>query len=190
MVVTLGLAIAFLAISAGCGGPAPEKKEPAPALEKESTGSESREMAGKENNGEEGPLSKPVLTQEDIENITGYGPFLFPGAEVVPEQSRYQRLPAGGGEIYNLALRASVSVETAADWYKDNLEPDAAKEEGELLDGRFLCGFSYESPDKTWSKSITVRGISGDKACMINISLIRRIVPDKDGGTDEDNGAE
>lgn len=184
VVMVLCLALVLLIFSAGCKGRSGEEQP----SQVEMAATPPPDTA--DGDAEEEEPEEPLLTQEEVESIAGYGPFVFPDSQLIAERSRHQELPAGG-EIYNLVFGASVSPETAADWYKDHLESGTEKGEGELVNGRFLYGFSYESPDKSWSKNVTVRGVAGDNVCMIQVNLMRipKLEKEEEGG-DEDSSTE
>ncbi|MCK4818175.1 hypothetical protein KA005_20565 [bacterium] len=115
------------------------------------------------------------LTEEEVENISGFGKFMFPDAVLKPEDSIHQVFPEGS-ELYVLEFGVLTPIEVVADWYRDNLESGAEEHERVLGTGVAIINFQYSSPDETWQKSITVKGGPAESQCLITVN-ITHIIP-------------
>lgn len=114
------------------------------------------------------------LTQEEVENITGFGKFMFPDAVLKPESSMHQVF-SEGSEIYVLEFGVLMPIEVVTDWYRDNLESGVDERERVMGTGVILNIFHYSSPDETWQKTITVKGGPGESQCLISVNITHKI---------------
>jgi hypothetical protein len=115
-------------------------------------------------------LNKKPVTMEDLAGVTRFGAFFFPDSQLVPEKSFYQGL-ADNTEIYRLEFGASIPADTVIQWYRDHLEPDVRETTGHLGDGSTITGFDYVSSDRTWFKTITIKGYASQGATTISVNL-------------------
>jgi len=127
------------------------------------------------------------LTQEDVDKITAYGVFQFPGSELVAESSLRQMLPEGT-EIYRLEFGTNTAMNAVADWYRDHLEPGFEEKPFEGSGDIRIAGFEYESPDGTWKKTITLTGPAVGDWCRMTVSLVRK-APIPAGGDTSESGS-
>lgn len=114
------------------------------------------------------------LTQEEVENISGFGKFMFPDAVLKPENSIHQVF-SEGSELYVLEFGVLTPIEVVADWYRDNLESGVEERERVMGTGVILNIFQYSSPDETWQKTITVKGGPAESQCLITVNITHRI---------------
>ncbi len=115
------------------------------------------------------------LTQEEVENISGFGKFMFPDAVLKPEGSIHQVF-SEGSELYVLEFGVLTPIEVVTDWYRDNLESGVEERERVMGTGVILNIFQYSSPDETWHKTITVKGGPAESQCLITVN-ITHIIP-------------
>ncbi|MCX6647339.1 MAG: hypothetical protein NTY09_13420 [bacterium] len=122
-----------------------------------------------------------ILTQEDIENITDFGSILYPGAQLLPDESIHQ-IYDNGSEIYNLKLGVEAPVETVSAWYRENSESGVEEFSRPLGSGVVVDNFQYESPGGGWTRIITVKGGEGERQCQITVNISRMVQAPEEGG--------
>ncbi len=204
-VIGLALAIAFAIVFTGCGGDneAPQDEEGGNPQSEDAQQNDNDNGNGTDEESEvqepdypEGSLGdlmrrmesgRSEVTEEDVENITGYGVIRFPDSVLVADQSLHQEHP-DGTEIWLLEFGSDTSVHVVADWYRENLEEEDIQEETiELDDGRVVYGFEYRSQDETWMKRITVGGHPAERKTIITVNLTRRMIQTEE---EEESGEE
>jgi hypothetical protein len=111
------------------------------------------------------------VTIDELKAVTKYGPFLYPDATLVAEKSFTQKF-SEGTEIYNLEFGASVPEAKVEQWFKDHLESGVRITPGKLGDGSTYTGYEYASGDKSWRKTVTVKGFPSQQVCTITVNLI------------------
>lgn len=119
------------------------------------------------------------VTEEDLKNLTKFGPFRFPDSKLVTEKSFHQVL-GEGTEIYRLEFGTPTAIEEVSKWFRENLEKGFKETTGKLGDGATYSGFEYIAPDKSWVKTVTLRGYPSQPACTILVSLrLKGNIPEK-----------
>jgi len=118
------------------------------------------------------PGYSATLTMEDLANVTGYGVFVFPFAELNSERSRHDKLQ-DGTEQYILQFTCEASIDVVADWFLDNLEPGYQELRTELAPGREVVQFSYQSENPRYMKNIVIQGMTGIDGCELTVNLLR-----------------
>jgi len=178
------VAVLFVFLIAGCPGPQdegpdgesvngeqtdnqvqPDEQIEEPVIDEE----EARQF--RENIGSTG-----AITQEEIDNLTKFGVFIFPGAELDAENSMKQSF-VEGSEIYRLAYGTETDMQVVADWYRDHLEAGFEENERDLVSSVSMIGFYYTVPDNSWWKNITLNGVAGEGKTQIVINLTSIIQP-------------
>jgi hypothetical protein len=194
-VLFLSLAI-FVIAATGCPGPK------APQDNSESQHISEQGAVANPDNGAETPDSTPVpenptdpetqrileenfgqtlaLTQQDVENLTDFGSILYPGAQLLPDESVHQ-IYDNGSEIFNLKLGIEAPIETVSTWYRENSEDGVEEFSRPLSSGVLVDNFQYESPGGDWTRIITVRGGQGERQCQITVNISRMVNPPVEG---------
>jgi hypothetical protein len=182
------MAVIFVFASLGCPGPKPTDNEANgnAAVSGNQETSEETPAAGQQetpapNPEEERQFRELVgdreeLTQEEVEGLTGFGTFMFPGSQLDTANSIHQSL-ADGTEIYRLVFGTETDLLAVTDWYRANLESGFEESKIEMPSGAKIFGFTVSAPNNSWRKSITIQGIEGENKCQISAEIIRQGTP-------------
>lgn len=115
------------------------------------------------------PAGDPV-TQEDLEQITGFGAFMFPDA-ILNESTSMHSTFSEGTEQYLLHFVCEVSIETVVDWYTDNLEPGTTKNSVDRGDGNMIFNFVLNPEETNLVKNVFIMGESGGPGCEVTVNM-------------------
>ncbi len=115
------------------------------------------------------PAGDPV-TQEDLEQITGFGTFMFPEA-ILDESTSLHSSFSEGTEQYLLHFVCEVPIETVADWYTENLEPGTEINSTDRGDGNMIFQFNYSSEESNLVKRIFMMGESEGPGCEGTVNM-------------------
>ncbi len=193
MLLVLTITLVVLMLFTGCAKPTPSPEENGNGdngiAEETDENVETEEPIGGDGSGEAGsalgtPPGSQEVTDEDLAEITGFGPFRFPGAQLLAKDSMIQRA-ADGTEIYILKFGCEEPLDVVADWYSDNLEAGTTERRSDLDSGGRMAGFQYSQPDESFRKSITIRS-AGSNACSITVSIYPSLRPEEDREGTED----
>lgn len=123
------------------------------------------------------------LTQEEVEDLAGYGSIVFPGAELIVEESTHQ-VSINDSEIYNLKFGIEAPVDEVSEWFRENSESGTVESNRMLGNGMHVNNFQYDSPDGRWGRSVTVKGGPGERQCLTSV-YIYFMAPVPEEETDE-----
>lgn len=120
------------------------------------------------------PVPEPagdLVYQEDLEQITGFGAFMFPDAILDEKKTSLHSTFSEGTVQYLLYFVCEVPIETVADWYTDNLEPGATKNSVDRGDGNMIFQFNYSPEGSNLVKRIFMMGEAGGAGCEVTVNM-------------------